>query len=468
MLSARGFTQKLKRFEQTYEDCLNTVSSLASGTPTTEGLGRFQPILYHSLLQLVRGYHEIRREREALVTKKKQLSKTWHDRRQRVLAERQQVLLRAIRLGRSLGDAYVWFFYRNDPALLQEHAKQPPSSLPPAGDGGEGELALIDAVRTFDGKFILFHGITTMFRLGDASLVDLTTQRIVGIGELKTTRVDAKTLNMHFQISVQPGTQFSATAAAPKPENLPPPSQLSRLKKQMSRISHAAARADRPPQANLEVQVVEMAHVQDLDAVVAAAKTRKVVMRQVSPGLVILAFRSGQRSLRSRLESITSLQKNALVGLDELARNILATDTPHNMLFLSRNFYSDTWEPIILSGSSPMLLWHLKPETKQAIATGAVVISTLFNPAHVFKHFTDQGWSLGIVKPGSEFSLKRQRADGKTLGIGNVQYFLQLVASGLYREDYVIRIMTDALSRIDSEGLGEAPIELNFTHHIFF
>src|SRR5713101_350415 len=89
------------------------------------------------------------------------------------------------------------------------HARQPPPSLPPAGDGGEGELALIDAVRFFGDKYILFHGITTMFRLGDASLADLTTHRIVGIGELKTTRIDEKTLNMHFQASVQQGVSFN-------------------------------------------------------------------------------------------------------------------------------------------------------------------------------------------------------------------------------------------------------------------
>ena len=78
--------------------------------------------------------------------------------------------MRAIRLGRTLGDAFVWFFYRDDPALLQEHA-QTAAVLPPAGDGGEGELALIDAVRFFgeQGHSVSRHH-DDMFRLGDASL----------------------------------------------------------------------------------------------------------------------------------------------------------------------------------------------------------------------------------------------------------------------------------------------------------
>lgn len=467
-LSPKAFAQMLEEFETSYDGCLGTVASLTLGNPSTESLARFQPLLYHSLLQLTRGYHEIRRERERLVASKGRLTKTWHDRRQRVLAERQKILMRAISLGRTLGDAFVWFFYRNDPALLQEHLKQPPQSLPPTGDGGEGELALVDAVRFLGDKFILFHGITTMFRLGDASLADLSTQRIVGIGELKTTRIDEKTLSMHFQASIQPGVSFSKTATVPISPRMPPPEQLARLKKQIARISRAAAHAERPPQAQMEMHVADMAHVQELDDLVAETKVKKVAMRQVSPGLVILAYRSGQRTLRSRLKGIASIPRNALAGTEPLAKSIILDGSPHNMLIITTGFYSDDWVPVILPGASPMLMWHLKPEVKQALATGAVVIVTLFNPAHIFKGFVDQGWSFERFKPPSDFSLKRVRSDGKVVEIGRVQYFLQLVTAALYREDYVVRLLSETLTRIEADGLAGARIDLNFSHHVFF
>jgi len=468
MLSARTFARALKDFEATFEKCLRTLSVLTSGDPSAEDLARFQPLLYHSLLKLTRGYHEIRRERETLVTKKDRLTKAWHDKRQRMLAERQEILMRAIRLGRTLGDAFVWFFYRDDPALLQEHAKLPPPSLPPSGDGGEGELALIDAVRFFGDKYILFHGITTMFRLGDASLADLATQRIVGIGELKTTRVDKQTLSMHFQTSVQPGVSFNTTTTVPTSMKMPPPEQLARLKKQMGRISRAAANADRPSQAQMDIHVGEMAHVQELNALVPETKAKRVAMRQVSPGLVILAYRSGQRTLQSRLREITSTPKSALVESEKLARNIMLEGSAHNMLIISRAFYSDTWEPIILAGASPMLTWHLHPEVKRALATGTVVITTLFNPAHIFKTFVEQGWSFERFTPPSDFSLKRERGNGKTIEIGNIQYFLQLITGALYAEDYVARLVSETWTRIEAEGFTGERIDLNFTHHVFF
>lgn len=468
MRSTKEFLRTLKDFEATYEQCLETLVSLSSGTPSPEDFARFQPSLYHSLLQLTRAHHEIRRERERLIARKDRLTKTWHDKRQRALAKRQEILRRAIRLGRTLGDAFVWFFYRDDPALLQEHARLPSPSLPPSRDGGEGELALVDAVRFFGDKYILFHGITTMFRLGDASLVDLTTHRIVGIGELKTTRVDEKTLSMHFQASVQPGVSFNASAIAPASTRTPPPEQLARLEKQMSRISRAAANADRPPQVQMDIRVGEMAHVQDLNALVAETKTRKVAMRQVSAGLVILAYRSGQRTLRSRLVDLKSIPTSNLVGIEDLARSVMLEGSPHNTLILSRAFYSDAWDPIILAGASPMLMWHLEPEVKRALATGAVVIATLFNPAHIFKHFIEQGWAFERSKPPADFSLKRQRDNGKTIEIGNPQYFLRLVAGALYREDYVARLVSETWIRIEAEGLTGEGIDLNFTHHVYF
>jgi hypothetical protein len=466
MLSSNTFAKRLKDFEATYEKCLKTVASLTSGNPSAEDIARFQ--LYHSLLRLTRGYHEIRRERERLIASKDRLTKAWHDKRQRVLAQRQEILMRAIRLGRTLGDAFVWLFYRDDPALLQEHARQTPQSLPPSGDGGEGELALIDAVRFFGDKYILFHGITTMFRLGDASLADLATHRIVGIGELKTTRIDEKTLNMHFQASMQPGVPFNTTAVVPTSPRMPPPEQLTRLKKQMARISKAAANADRPPRSQMEIRVGEMAYVQELSTLVPQARRGRVAMRQVSPGLVLLAYSSGQRTLQSRLKDIKSIPKLALTGTDKLARNIMLEGSPHNMLIVGRAFYSDTRDPIILAGATPMLMWHLETEVKRVLATGEVVIATLFNTAHIFKNFTEQGWAFGRFKPPSEFSLTRARGNGKTFEMGNVQYFLQLIAGALYREDYVTRLVSETWTRLETEGLADEGMDLNFTHHVFF
>jgi hypothetical protein len=328
-------------------------------------------------------------------------------------------------------------------------------------------LALIDAVRFFGDKYILFHGITTMFRLGDASLADPATQRIVGIGELKTTRIDKNRLNMHFQASMQAGVSITPLAPAPADMAMPPPKQRARLDKQMARISRAAADADRPPHVKIEINVGDMAYVGELNALVPQAIRGKVAMRQMSPGLVVLAYCSGQRTLLSRLRNISSIPKDALSGLTELTKNVMLDGSAHNMLLINRAFYSDTWEPVVMAGATPMLMWHLDAEVKRVLATGEVVIVTLYNPAHVFRDFIEQGWSFGRFTPPTEFSLRRER-NGKTMEIGNVQYFLQLISNALYREDYVSRLVAETWTRMEAQDLTGERIDLNFTHHVYF
>jgi hypothetical protein len=124
MLSTKAFARGLEDFETAYNRCLNTLVTLTAGDPPSEDLARFQPLLYHALLQLSRAYHEIRRERERLISRKRHLAKKWYDRRQRTLAERQQIIMRAIRLGRTLGDAFGWFFT----ATIRHSCKSTPAN----------------------------------------------------------------------------------------------------------------------------------------------------------------------------------------------------------------------------------------------------------------------------------------------------------------------------------------------------
>jgi hypothetical protein len=205
------------------------IAAARSGEPALGPLGRppllrrpfsvFEILRANGLLTLSRVHLDIRHERQRLISHKNRLPGALHAKHQARLDRWQKIITQAIGIGRNVGDAFLWFFYRNDPELLRQHRQQPPSSLPPTGDGGEGELALIDAVRFLGKRFILFHGITTLFRLGDASLLDLDTQKIVGIGELKTTRIDAKRLNLQFIAS------FSTDAVMPDAVPMSPDSR---------------------------------------------------------------------------------------------------------------------------------------------------------------------------------------------------------------------------------------------------
>jgi hypothetical protein len=55
----------------------------------------------------------------------------------------------------------------------------------------------------------------------------------------------------------------------------------------------------------------------------------------------------------------------------------------------------------------------LESEVQRSLATSAVIVSTLFNPAHLFSRLMEQGWSLGRCEPfaNCSFEARSERPD---------------------------------------------------------
>jgi hypothetical protein len=481
MRSKRAFGRALRRFEETYNACLEIVLSIKEGTSTSDGFNRFQPTLYAALLELSRAYHAIQTERTRLISRKRLMAPSSHARRQKELADRQQALLQAIAAGRALGDAFVWFFYRNDPELLAQHRLQQPPSPPPMGAGGEGELALVDAVRFIGDKYILFHGITSLFRLGDASLLDLQTQRIVGLGELKTQQTAKDRLALQFVASMDAQTRISsmnlASGEVVKPlgereEGAVKPLSAkaeARLNRQLARMSSAASAAARPPAGVIELERSSMAHVDEVAEIVNAVRRGRGVSRRVSPGLLVFGMASRKRSLSSRLQhaSFESPGK-ALPELPSEAKKLFLDGSPYNCLVMGQVFYGEEWQSFLAHGATPMLLWPTDSKALRSLATGRVAIGTIFNPAHILEAVTKQGVRVAEWRPPTTLSLSVDR-DGATRRLNRVWSLLQLVYTSLYSEQYVTHILMESLTGLKGQAFPQdREVGMSFSHRVFF
>src|SRR5207244_7189664 len=73
------------------------------------------------------------------------------------------------------------------------HFKNPANPHTPPGIGGRGELEFIKHVR-LPGFLTIYHGITTLPRIGDVSFFNPVTGRISAIGELKSKLAEPGTL----------------------------------------------------------------------------------------------------------------------------------------------------------------------------------------------------------------------------------------------------------------------------------
>lgn len=154
---------------RSFEQCLSLLAMQRAKVLEHDGLQltEFQPTLADALSRLSGVYRQLAAEKELRIRAKKRLAPAWFIHRMRFLSSEQEIVCRAIRIGRSIGDAFAWFFYQNDRTLLAEHLKEPEQLLIPEGVGGFAELEMVRRMPVLHGHFVLYHGITSILRLGD-------------------------------------------------------------------------------------------------------------------------------------------------------------------------------------------------------------------------------------------------------------------------------------------------------------
>ena len=146
---------------------------------------------------------DIEKFRQKIVKEEKRLKKNiarykkdWFITRMKTLAHYRKVLLKFNVMGKSIGDAFVFWFYRFDLELLNEHFNHERTLYPPLGIGGIGELEFVRKIRIVDGKIGIYHGITNILRIGDVSFFDIKNLNIVSIGEIKTKKKGENTIEI--------------------------------------------------------------------------------------------------------------------------------------------------------------------------------------------------------------------------------------------------------------------------------
>src|SRR5215204_1890587 len=183
--------QIFDRVEKDYEQAWSLLTTFKSKDDPGKLLD-FQPLLTRILAELSDAFRRVSRRRRYLIHNKTRYKRDWFTAQQRCLAHRQTMIRNAMAIGRTLGDAFAWVFYQNDHELLEKHRAYQFIELIPPGIGGKGECEFVHRVRGIPGAYILYHGITSILRMGDVSFIDLKTFRVCGFGEIKTSHLDEK------------------------------------------------------------------------------------------------------------------------------------------------------------------------------------------------------------------------------------------------------------------------------------
>lgn len=167
-----------------------------------EILKNFQPKLAECLYRLMQLYQALQRENKAVISLKSNYSKEEFKSIMESNDKLSKVVRATIELGKNLGDAYIWFFFRDNRTELNMHMQHQATGLYVGGVGGLGELEFIKKTCSIDGLYVLYHGITSVLRIGDFSLYD-GKAGIVGVGELKTIQGEGDIVNVSACITLK-------------------------------------------------------------------------------------------------------------------------------------------------------------------------------------------------------------------------------------------------------------------------
>jgi hypothetical protein len=454
--------------ERRFRECWQTLIAI-KGLTKLDGnaIFAFQPCLASALFELDAAYLDLINAQKALIQRKTSLSVTGFVDRMRSLAEDLKGLRKAIDVGRSLGDAFAWVFYKHDQPLLERHFKEPRTPHTPPGIGGRGELEFIRQARPA-GFFTLYHGITTFLRIGDVSFYDLETRRISSLAELKSIPIEPGRVSVRVHMIGEIGKKmpFLDPSASISIKENPPGGHVGkakfekRLKKQMKRLAEAA----RPEAITGKSNLLDAYHVDELSKFGQELSAEGVAYQGIGKGLVlagISAFRG--KSLSSRIFSKAS-EKSVIKRMRKItARAIDICDPalPDNSMLFSE------LDIAVRIGSPPLFWFPCDGKFLEALYFVRTAVCALYNPAHLFKNLREQGYEV-MAKPtknGPPTFEVTKRMSGGIARIEHFDFFLWLIEQRFMREERILEMLDNSLRQLPPLNDGEAArIQLSFVH----
>ncbi|MGZ5435663.1 MAG: hypothetical protein ACXWID_09370 [Pyrinomonadaceae bacterium] len=416
---------------------------LALSSPS---LLRYQPRLAEVIYDLGWMYQSIARERKSLIVRKNDLSPKWFNHRMRILTSYQTAILETVKIGRILGDYFVWIFYQDERQHLRKHFEHQPITQVPSGMGGKGELAFISKFGVLNGHLTLYHGITTFLRIGDVSFWNPKTNRISGIGEIKTVSDTGSKVGMTLYYL----WPRNSSKVWPRPSKSTKTTKLPvKLERQLKRQLESMA-ASLKVRKTAGVKIYDRTHLAEFRQLIAAMNRKGVAAAKLGDGLLLVGVKTGkERSLFSRLLINKSFNKQRLLGIENYARDIF-DPTQFKRADNANRLFMQSLDMTAFPGATPMFWWPIPTNFVRKLLFHEVTVIAVYNPAHLARKLRACGFDVRVerkqvmVKKDSPVRLEMQ----------NMNHLLLYIQQHFLREEFVIQMFQNVLKRL---GRGKLP-----------
>jgi|GEM_PF-1898655 len=459
-----GLPQKKEVFEKidlaatVFHNCWDTLNSVKAGTKPLDyqQVMDFQPHLAQAIYDLDRCYDAICQQERDLISKKSQFDHTQFATQMAELANLRKAIDKTLHIGKIIGDSFAWIFYLRNREILTNQVTKPRTMHTPSGLGGLGELTFVRSVPRFKHYLPLYHGITTLLRSGDFTLIDLRTFKIAALVELKTSRIDINTLSFSLHtISQQDSTDltdgFSFPPTRTDMTEKPPVENVNNVNgfnQRLERQVKTMVSVLKESTPNKYQECHNAYHIEELRDLIRNLDTSTHAYKQVGPGLLLMAANIPQASLSER---VFNYGKHVDVhsifpDLTKAAQKIVLPGSNHNRIIISELNGS------LPSGATPMFWWPVEISFLKKILFGEIWIGTIFNPAHLAEKLVGKGFIISGEGRPERWTIQKLIGEYKA-SLHGFHYFISAIQSHLMREDAVI----DVIEKTTTEAASQKP-----------
>lgn len=418
---------------------------------TAPRIGAFQHDLASGLLKLEKAFLKLATEKDNLIKRKPHVQATWFARRMAKLQQYQDAVEDAMRIGKTIGDTFAWFFYMRENELIEEHLQHEGQLHMPPGIGAAGEMAFIQNVKPFgQDHLVLYHGTTTFLRVGDVSFIHLPTMTVSALGEIKTKKSSDTELSISLfllgdsrQLRLRMPSFRKVRRSRRRSDDMPS-AKREQLRRQLDRMSGALDASE----ADKRLEVRQLSHLDKLDEIGERLKRERFVHLKLDDGLMLLGIKLSKPS--SRLSS--RLLPRHVVDTAEIVD--ASGDAVHQIIDKSRSDNSlilDRLWPGFIPGMSPLFWSPVSASLVKRIIFREIYFQTWFNPVHLVQKLERAGMEVTTGRLGLPATVKK-RLGRRTASARAIDTMYRLITQQLADERSFVDFVTQTVDMAPRSG----------------
>lgn len=383
-------------------------------------------------LQLIR--KQIIKEEKHFIENKKKYKTNWFSLKMKNLSQYKKGIDNVINISKSIGDAFAYFFYKNEDELYAKHLNHQRINNSNADIGKVGELEFVKNIKHIEGHFTLFHDITNSLRYGDFSFINLKKLRVESIGELKTKRIDAENINL--QLTLLNRNHYEKKIEKTKTVN----KGNDRNNRQLVNIANFLTPEEKS-QNDYNEKLFNKSYCKEINELLLNSKIKKANIKIVSDGLIFISIKSKSTSLFNNIFN-KDLSKNSINTqndsefLDSL-KKIIKPESENNGIIFDQLLYNSDFTNKDTPGTIPLFWQSIDIGQLKKLYFYNVIVISFFNPVHLIERLNDLGYFVD-----SKYSKIEKDVLIHKKGIESFDLFIPYIINFLMTEDFIINIIT--------------------------